>query len=72
MQEALVPTNSETHGGDDVGIWARGPGAQAVRGTLEQNTIFHLLTQPQPVLRAYLCGAGYCEDGVPSRLPKAM
>ena len=72
MQEALVPTNSETHGGDDVGIWARGPGAQAVRGTLEQNTIFHLLTQPQPVLRAYLCDAGYCEDGVPVRLPKAM
>lgn len=72
MQEALVPTNSETHGGDDVGIWARGPGAQAVRGTLEQNTIFHLLTQPQPVLRAYLCGAGYCEDGVPVKLPNAM
>ena len=71
MQEALVPTNSETHGGDDVGIWARGPGAQAVRGTLEQNTIFHLLTQPQSVLRAYLCGAGYCEDGVPVVLPKA-
>lgn len=72
MQEALVPTNSETHGGDDVGIWARGPGAQAVRGTLEQNTIFHLLTQPQPVLRAYLCGAGYCEAGVPVKLPSAM
>lgn len=69
MQEALVPTNSESHGGDDVGIWARGPGSDAVRGSLEQNTIFHLLTQPQPSIRAYLCDNGYCENGVPVKLP---
>ena len=71
MQEALVPMNSETHGGDDVGIWARGPGAQAVRGSLEQNVIFHLLTQPQPAIRQWLCARDYCEKGVPVRLPKA-
>ncbi|HWR96452.1 MAG TPA: alkaline phosphatase [Arenimonas sp.] len=70
MQEALVPTNSETHGGDDVGIWARGPGAEAVRGTLEQNVIFHLLTQPQPLVQAWLCAKGYCENGVPVKLPQ--
>lgn len=71
MQEALVPTNSESHGGDDVGIWASGPGSEAVRGNLEQNVIFHLLTQPQPMIRKYLCAKGYCEKNVPSKLPTA-
>jgi alkaline phosphatase len=71
MQEALVPANSETHGGDDVGIWARGPGSQAVRGTLEQNVIFHIMTQANPAIRAYQCRQGQCENGVPIRLPLA-
>ncbi len=69
MQEALIPGNSETHGGDDVGIWARGPGAEAVRGTLEQNVIFHLLTQPQPLIQQWLCAKGFCDNGVPNKLP---
>jgi alkaline phosphatase len=69
MQEAMVPGNSETHGGDDVGIWARGPGSQAVRGTLEQNTIFHLLTQPQPLIQQWLCAKDFCENGLPNKLP---
>lgn len=69
MQEALVPGNSETHGGDDVGIWASGPGSQAVRGSLEQNVIFHLLTQPQPLIHRYLCKQGFCDKGVPDKLP---
>ena len=70
MQEALVPSNSESHGGDDVGIWARGPGSEAVRGNLEQNVIFHLLTQPQPLIQQWLCAKGYCENGVASKLPR--
>jgi alkaline phosphatase len=71
LQEAHVPMSAETHGGDDVGIWARGPGAQAVRGTLEQNVIYHLLVQATPALRARLCAAGTCNaDGVPVELPK--
>ena len=41
-QQALVALGSESHGGDDVGVWARGPGAQAVRGSIEQNTLFHV------------------------------
>lgn len=69
MQEALVPGNAETHGGDDVGIWARGPGAESVRGTLEQNVIFHLLTQPQPLIQQWLCAKGFCNNGVPNKLP---
>ena len=70
LQEALVPMGDETHGGDDVGVWARGPGAAAVRGSIEQNVIFHLLVQATPALRARLCQAGTCNaDGVPVELP---
>ncbi len=71
MQEALVPLKSESHGGEDVGIWARGPGSEAVRGTLEQNTIFHLIVQATPKLRERLCAAGTCDaNGVPVELPQ--
>ncbi len=70
LQEALVPTAAESHGGDDVGIWARGPGSDAVRGSVEQNTIFHFLLQSMPALRAELCKAGDCDEhGVPVTLP---
>ncbi|WP_223620425.1 alkaline phosphatase [Lysobacter sp. ESA13C] len=72
MQEALVPTNAETHGGDDVGIWARGPGSDAVRGSVEQNTIYHFMLQSMPKLRAALCAKGDCDaNAIPLALPKA-
>ena len=70
MQEALVPLHGETHGGDDVGIWARGPGSHALRGTLEQSVIYHVIVQATPKLRERLCAAGTCNaDGVPVELP---
>jgi alkaline phosphatase len=69
LQEATMPARSETHGGDDVGIWATGPGAEAVHGSLEQNVIFHLLLQAQPRLREFLCKLQACENGVPVRAP---
>lgn len=70
MQEALVPSKSESHGGEDVGIWARGPGSSAVRGTMEQNTIYHLIVQATPRLRERLCALTTCSaDGVPVDLP---
>ncbi len=70
MQEALVPSKSESHGGEDVGIWARGPGSRAVRGTMEQNTIYHLIVQSTPRLRERLCAAATCDtEGVPVDLP---
>ena len=71
MQEALVPTKSETHGGDDVGIWARGPGSRAIHGTMEQNAIYHMIVQATPRLRERLCAAGTCDArGVPVELPQ--
>ncbi|TZF91060.1 alkaline phosphatase [Lysobacter lacus] len=72
MQESIMPMASETHGGDDVGIWARGPGSQAVRGSLEENAIFHILLQATPRLRAAVCKAGGCDsNGVPVAMPAA-
>jgi len=42
-QEALHPRGSETHGGEDVGIYAIGPGAHLVSGVNEQNVIYHVM-----------------------------
>jgi alkaline phosphatase len=70
LQPALVPLGGETHGGDDVGVWARGPGASAVRGSVEENTLFHFFVQATPALRGALCAKGYCDaNGVPAELP---
>ncbi len=43
MQESIAPFFLETHGGEDVAIYASGPGAHLVRGVLEQNVIFHIM-----------------------------
>ena len=42
-QDALVPLESETHGGEDVAAYARGPWAQLVRGVQEQNYLYHVM-----------------------------
>jgi len=44
-QEALVPLFTETHGGEDVALHARGPSAHLFKGVIEQNTIFHVINQ---------------------------
>ena len=44
-QQALVPLKSETHGGEDVVIYAHGPGADLVHGVMEQNMIFQIMRQ---------------------------
>jgi alkaline phosphatase len=43
LQEAAVPLVAETHAGEDVGIYARGPRAHLVRGSMEQNWIFYVM-----------------------------
>ncbi len=45
QQQALIPLGSETHGGEDVAIFASGPGANLFSGTVEQNEIFHVMAQ---------------------------
>lgn len=50
-QEALIPRDSETHGGEDVAIFATGPGAHLVTGVNEQNVIFHILMYASGLLK---------------------
>lgn len=43
LQQALVPFSSETHGGEDVAIYAGGPWAHLFQGTHEQHYIYHVM-----------------------------
>ncbi len=58
FQESLVPLESETHSGEDVPIYASGPGAHLISGSNEQTIIFHainyaggLLTKAEQALK---------------------
>lgn len=50
LQESSVPMQSESHAGEDVPIYARGPGSQWVRGVLEQNVIYWIMQGALPQL----------------------
>jgi alkaline phosphatase len=41
LQESAVPSMSETHGGEDVAIYAGGVGAALIHGVQEQSYIYH-------------------------------
>lgn len=42
-QQALVPLGAETHGGEDVPLYAIGAGSAQVRGVIEQNRIHDII-----------------------------
>ena len=42
-QQALIPMSSETHSGEDVMVYAKGPWAHLFDSTIEQNVIFHVM-----------------------------
>lgn len=42
-QEAVIPKSSETHAGEDVGVYAKGPAAHLVTGTQEQSMVYHVI-----------------------------
>ena len=42
-QSALVPIDSASHAGEDVEVKAIGPWAHLLEGSIEQNTIFHVM-----------------------------
>uniref|UniRef100_A0A1A9W833 Alkaline phosphatase n=1 Tax=Glossina brevipalpis TaxID=37001 RepID=A0A1A9W833_9MUSC len=60
---SVVPLDSETHGGDDVGVFANGPFAHLFTGVYEQNFI------PHAIAHASCLGSGKtaCSDGLHSR-----
>jgi alkaline phosphatase len=43
LQEATIPLGDETHGGEDVAVFANGAGAYVVHGVMEQNWIFFVM-----------------------------
>ena len=43
LQEVAIPLKGETHGGEDVAIFATGVNAYLVRGSMEQNWIFYVM-----------------------------
>jgi alkaline phosphatase len=43
LQESLVPMPSGAHSGEDVAIYASGPGAELFRGVREQSYVYHAI-----------------------------
>ncbi|HEY8560688.1 MAG TPA: alkaline phosphatase [Pyrinomonadaceae bacterium] len=43
LQEAMIPLRSETHGGEDVAVFAAGANAHLIRGSMEENWIFYVM-----------------------------
>jgi alkaline phosphatase len=43
LQEAMIPLRNETHGGEDVAIFAAGANAYIIRGSMEENWIFYVM-----------------------------
>ncbi len=51
-QQSTTFMPSETHGGEDVAIFASGPGAELVRGVMDQNELFHIMGFSAGLVRA--------------------
>jgi alkaline phosphatase len=45
FQEATVPLGSETHAGEEVAIYAVGPGAERVRGTVKNTFVYDVMAK---------------------------
>ncbi len=42
-QQSLIPAPAESHGGEDVALYATGPGSKRVHGVMEQNEIYEVI-----------------------------
>ena len=45
LQESTVPARNETHGGEDVPIYATGPGAALFHGVQEQSYVYYAIVE---------------------------
>lgn len=48
VQEATVADRFSSHAGEDVPVYATGPGAEVLHGVVEQNVIFHAMLRAVP------------------------
>ncbi len=64
LQPTAWPLPSETHGGEDVAAYARGPAANQVRGVMDQHALYGVLRSalPQLAARVGADGAGDAAD----------
>lgn len=65
LQESAVGLWSATHAGEDVPVYAQGPGAEVVHGVFEQNAVFHAIVEAMAPLRETaeaLSGEGVLPD----------
>jgi len=51
IQQALLPMSSESHAGEDVAVYARGPKAWLMSGSMEQNYIFHVMANASGLVK---------------------
>lgn len=51
IQQALIPMQSESHAGEDVAIYAQGPKAWLIDGSVEQNYIFNVMANAGGLLK---------------------
>lgn len=64
LPEATVGLPFATHSGEDVPVYATGPGAAVVGGVIEQNVLYHVMLQAVPGLKR-LAEQLADEDGLP-------
>lgn len=64
-QESVFGLFSATHAGEDVPVYAIGPGSEWVNGVMEQNVIFHIMVHASPALRAQLNDLTTKSSGLP-------
>ena len=63
LQQALVPLDSETHGGTDVAAYAIGPRSFLVRGVIEQNYLFQVMNYALNLTERAQQGSGASGSG---------
>jgi len=73
QQPSLVPVGDETHGGEDVAIYAVGPMAHLFYGVHEQNYIAHVMAFSSCVgLNKKHCSTSYSSDSVSTQAASSV
>ncbi|XP_062328344.1 alkaline phosphatase, tissue-nonspecific isozyme [Osmerus eperlanus] len=70
VQLSAVPLDTETHGGEDVAVLARGPMAHLLQGVQEQSYIAHALAYAACVGKDLRHCQGGLDPGLPTKAPQ--